>query len=213
MPSRAYHSALRDKQAARTRQRILDSARRLLRERGYAGTTIEAISAGARVAPQTVYSVFGSKRAVLAGLLTQAAFNPRYRKLLQRLLATSNSQEQLRIAAQMIRRVHESERDEVELLRGAGTVAPELAALERRREQERRQRETPLIDALVGRGHLRAGLTPAHAGDVFWALTGPELYRLLVLQQGWPADAYEAWLADLLVVSLLSPEAAQLPPS
>ena len=41
---RAYHSPLRADQAQQTRRRVLESARRLFVERGYAGTTVAAVA-------------------------------------------------------------------------------------------------------------------------------------------------------------------------
>jgi hypothetical protein len=40
------------------------------------------------------------------------------------------------------------------------------------------------------------------ARDILWALTGGELYRLLVLERGWSPDEYEAWLGEVLVQTL-----------
>ena len=62
---REYDSSRRQRQAAQTRADILQAARRLFSERGYAATTIEAIAAEAQVAEATVYAGFGSKRGIL----------------------------------------------------------------------------------------------------------------------------------------------------
>ena len=51
----------RDRQAAETRQEILDTAARLFAERGFAATSIKDIAAEAGVAVQTIYSSVGSK--------------------------------------------------------------------------------------------------------------------------------------------------------
>ena len=59
----------RELKARATRHRILDAAEVLFIRDGYAATAIAAIAAAADVAVQTVYAVFGTKRAILAGLL------------------------------------------------------------------------------------------------------------------------------------------------
>src|SRR5229473_2810610 len=64
-PARLTH---RQRQALATRDLILDTARQLFRDRGYAGTTIEAIAAGAGVAVNTIYASFGSKRSILTAI-------------------------------------------------------------------------------------------------------------------------------------------------
>src|SRR5579875_63531 len=73
MVKRVYRSEHRKLQAERTRQAILSAARRLFVTRGYRATTIEAIAEGAKVASQTVYAVFGSKRQMLMALLDRMA--------------------------------------------------------------------------------------------------------------------------------------------
>src|SRR5260370_31418360 len=64
-PARLTH---RQRQALATRALILDTARQLFRDRGYAGTTIEAIAAGAGVAVNTIYASFGTKRSILTAI-------------------------------------------------------------------------------------------------------------------------------------------------
>ena len=59
----------REQKALLTRHRILDAAESLFIRDGYALTTIAAIAVAADVAVQTVYAVFGNKRAILNELL------------------------------------------------------------------------------------------------------------------------------------------------
>jgi AcrR family transcriptional regulator len=58
-------STYRQEQAAATRDRIADAARRLFASTGYGTTTMDAIAAEAGVAVRTVYSAFGAKREIL----------------------------------------------------------------------------------------------------------------------------------------------------
>src|SRR5918994_5020120 len=51
------------------RAAVVAAARTLFLERGYAATTIEAISALSDVPPATVYRLFSSKRGILKALL------------------------------------------------------------------------------------------------------------------------------------------------
>ena len=59
----------REQKALATRRRILEAAEMLFVRDGYAATTIAAIADPADVAVQTVYAVFGTKRAMLNELL------------------------------------------------------------------------------------------------------------------------------------------------
>jgi AcrR family transcriptional regulator len=69
---RGPHSGNGNGGQARTRlarAAIVEAARTLFLERGYAGTTIEAISEVSGVAPATVYRLFSSKLGILTALL------------------------------------------------------------------------------------------------------------------------------------------------
>src|SRR5260221_11599483 len=62
---RRYRSSLRDAQARRTRQRVLDAATAVFLDRGYGGATIRAIADGAKVSVPTVEALFGTKARLL----------------------------------------------------------------------------------------------------------------------------------------------------
>jgi AcrR family transcriptional regulator len=66
---RPYESPRRREQAASTRRAILEAARRAFVERGYVGTTIRSIAAGAGVSPETVFATFGNNRSLLAAVM------------------------------------------------------------------------------------------------------------------------------------------------
>src|SRR5581483_10302955 len=69
---RSYDNSRRLAQARATRAQVVTAARQLFIERGYPGTTIEAISEAASVPLPTVYRLFGSKRGILAAVLDVA---------------------------------------------------------------------------------------------------------------------------------------------
>src|SRR5580704_16195593 len=67
-----YHSPRRAEQAVATRQAVLDAARELFIEQGYAVTTVTDIARRARVAVDTVYAAVGRKPALLREVLETA---------------------------------------------------------------------------------------------------------------------------------------------
>ena len=60
--------SLRERRARLTQDEILQSARRLFAERGYARTSVRDIARAAGVSAQTVYDSVGSKQALVARL-------------------------------------------------------------------------------------------------------------------------------------------------
>jgi len=202
---RPYHSRVRQRQAEETRQRILEAARSLFESQGYAATTLEAIAELAEVSPKTLGAVFGSKRALLAEVINPEAFSTPVKLLIEELRATEDPSRQLSLVAQITRQAYEPMASSLELLRTAGAVAPELADLARQIEARRRQNQARLIASLSEQGALRPGLSFEEATDVLWALTSYDVYRMLVVEQGWEPARYETWLAQLLIQHLLQP--------
>jgi len=200
---RPYKSLVRRRQAGDTRLRIVEATRQLLQSEGYAGMTIEAIAQRAEVSAQSVYSIFKSKTGILTELLDQSTFGADYEDAVRRALSESHPEARLRLAAPIARQIHDAQSAAFDLLRGAGVVAPELAKLEQQRERLRYERQERMIMSLRDAGRLRPELNYATARDIFWMLTGRDVYRMLVRERGWSSQKYQDWLADTLVRSLL----------
>jgi hypothetical protein len=82
-------------------------------------------------------------------------------------------------------------------------MTPAVAALEEQFASSRFEAQADLIDLVVRSGRLRSHLKKSHARDILWALTGRELYWMLVVDKGWSSVRYQEWLADLLCAALL----------
>src|ERR1700731_2997410 len=123
---RTYYSLVRQRQADETRTRIAEAARKLILGQGYGAATIEAIAREAGVATPTVYAVFGSKRRILTELIDRAAFGPVYQDLVGKVTELQEPPARLRLAARIARQIYDSERSELDLLRKAGVIIPEL---------------------------------------------------------------------------------------
>lgn len=195
---RGYESPARQRQADETRRRIASVARRLLEETGYAGMTIPAVAKAAGVAVPTVYAIFGSKKGIVSELLDAARFGEAYQALLARAKAVTDPMELLAFPPRFARQIYESEIPVENLLRGAGMVAPELAAVEDERNCQRYDSQAMVIDRLERTKLLRARLGRDAARAVLWAMTSREIYRMLVRERGWSGDQYEAWLKNLI---------------
>ena len=200
---RSYKSLVRERQAGDTRKRIVAATRELLGAEGYAGMTIEAIAQRAEVSAPSVYAIFKSKAGILAELIDQSSFGPDYEQAVKEALSTDNPEARLRVAARIARQIHDAQTATFDLLRGAGVVAPELAQLEQQREHLRYQKQETMIGFLRDTASLRPELGYRAARDIFWMLTGRDVYRMLVRERGWSSQQYQDWLAHALVRSLI----------
>jgi AcrR family transcriptional regulator len=200
---RAYESPTRQRQADETRRKIASAARQLLVDVGYAGMTIPAVARAAGVAVPTVYAIFGSKKGIVAELLDEARFGDGYQALIGEVRRVTDPIAMLDFPPRFARQIYEAEIPVEDLLRGAGMVAPELAAVEDERNCQRYDSQLMVIESLEKAKLLRPGLDRDDARAVLWSLTSREMFRMLVRERGWTADAYEAWLAGALRRELL----------
>lgn len=206
---RRYDSTRRQQQARLTRRRILDGAGELFTSRGYAGTTIAEIATVAGVGQQTVYSAFGTKRAILKELVDvriagdDEPVATMERPFVQRITDEPDGRRKLEIFAGHLREVHERTVDVLVALRAAADSDPEVAELWETLKQQRHFGQTVFARHLADAGVLRPDLDPAKAADVIDTLMDHELYRCLVRDQGWSGEAWQRWYADLLAGALL----------
>jgi AcrR family transcriptional regulator len=200
---RDYRSPRREEQAEQTRRRIEDAARRLFLGKGFEATTIQAIARKAGVATPTVYSIFKSKRGIVEGLIERAVFTPAYTALVHEALESDDPYARMHYVARIARGIFDSLRGQSELMRGASAIAPSLM---REKERMRFERQAPMVDYLVRKKALRAGLNSTAARDILWTLTSSEIYRNLVVDRRWGSQRYEDWLGNLLIAALLKPK-------
>ena len=204
-PRRSYHSPLRADQAQRTRRRVLEAARGLFIEHGYARTTVAAVADAAGVSPETIYLSLGGKRGLLEGVMEitgphdSFADDDRWWEMVAQLPTAAerlakNVEYSCRILART-RPIHA-------IIRGAADNEAFAAELGRRLLTERLATQTERIRTYLG-DDLRAGLSVAQAGQRYCALTSPELYHLLTVELGWIAEQHRRWLTELLQAELL----------
>jgi AcrR family transcriptional regulator len=193
---RRYHRRGRLAGAQATRESIVQAARELFAQRGFAGTTIDAIAARADVAPQTVYAVFGSKAAIaseMRGLVErEAGIVERF----QALMAEPDPERQMELVADLTRHVCQNHGDLYELFTAA--KEPELAAVGTELLDAQRFGVRQLVARLVSARALASDLDPDDAVSIVCALSSVELYRNLVTTSGWSPEKFENWLAATL---------------
>jgi AcrR family transcriptional regulator len=212
---RPYSSPRRAAQARSTRAAIRRAAHDLFLADGYAGTTITAIAAEADVAPQTIYSQFGTKAAIAKELLdvsivgdeepVPVAGRPWFQRVFDEGI---DGHERLRRYAGAAARIYAGAGTAFEIVRRGSDGDPELADLWRANQEARRGVVTRVLDAALTDAELRDGLSRDEAIDLFWVFHGPEVFHFLCLDCGWTVERYEAWLADTFCEQLLAPRSS-----
>ncbi len=200
---RIYNSETRDAKAAATKDRILDAARELFQSEGFECVTIEKLAQEAQVSMPTIYSLFQSKRGILRVLMDDVLPADQLAALVARTRQEISAKELLMISAKISRQMYDAERAQMNIFRGASVLAPEFKELENERERRRYQRQEEGVCMMAKNKSLIKGLSLSKARDILWAFTGRDMYRMLVVEQGWKSDEYEKWLGQLLIRMLL----------
>ena len=200
---RPYRSVARNAQAAQTRGRILVAAKNLFESEGFECVTIEKIAQAGDVSIPTVYSLFQSKRGVLLALMDEALPANQFDALVEMSIQEKLPEIRLSISAKIARQMYDAEKVQMNLFRGAVVLAPEFKELEKEREKRRYERQEVTIKAMVKEHSLAPGMSVNKARDILWVFTGRDIYRMLVIEQGWKPEAYEKWLAELLANTLI----------
>jgi TetR/AcrR family transcriptional regulator of autoinduction and epiphytic fitness len=200
----------RELKALATRHRVLDAAEALFISDGYAATTITAIAETADAAVQTVYAVFGSKRAILTELLQVRTVGDdqqeplRNREEWQAMEREADPRRQVAQLAAIATGIGTRIAALTEVMAAAAGSDREIAAMYRQRQRAHYEDQRALAESLSRKGALRPGLSADHATDIIWTLANPRNYHALVTERRWTTGEYEHWLARQLAYALLA---------
>jgi AcrR family transcriptional regulator len=198
--ARSYASPLRTAQAAETRRRILDAAGDRFAADGYAGASLSQIAADAGVSLETV-KLNGPKSALLLGAFDQAftgAEEPgaiHEREVGAQLMAAPDEhlvEGFVTFVTGANVRIAHLWPSLLAAASGDPSVAQALDGLQRRRRSDFMAAVTMLRE----RGLLHREAPDAELAAALSFLVSPESYTQLVLEYGWPEDAYRSWLLD-----------------
>jgi TetR/AcrR family transcriptional regulator of autoinduction and epiphytic fitness len=190
-----YHSPLRARQAAETRESVLGAATRLFTERGWAGTTLAAVAAEAGTAVETVYSAFGSKSGLLIAAIDVVIVGDEGEEpLVERPefagLEAGERSARLALAARIVTRALDRAVPLMGALQEASASDPAARVRWRTYETDRR--------AVIAAGLqlIRGNKAPDTLVDSVWALASPEVFTKLTRERDWPVERYEHWLIE-----------------
>ena len=194
---------LREQHAAVTRRAILQAARELFAEQGFANTTVKGLAERAGVAVQTIYATFGSKAGVVIGLVDLLDEEAGVEVIHAAIQRADDPREILRLTARILRQIRERCGDIVNMARQGASSDERLASTLAEGLRRRNAGLATITQTLDSQKALRDGLDPQTAADIAAALLSDEICDVLVDQRHWSYDRYERWLADALAQQLL----------
>jgi AcrR family transcriptional regulator len=209
---RRYESPRRQEQAAQTRREIITAAGRLFRDRGY-DVPMPAIADEAGVVVETIYRIFGTKaglfraviEALLAGGPSRAERPVEERPAIRAIIDEPDAVRQIDRFAAIQPGLHRRAGPLLRALRDARSRDPELARIWDELEAERLHGQGRFVVHLANQGALRPDRPVEELKAVLWALCSQAVHDLFVIDRGWSAERYQAWLAEALRRELLEP--------
>jgi AcrR family transcriptional regulator len=206
---RRYESAHRQEQARLTRRAILDAAARLFVDPGYAATPLTSVAAEAGVAVQTLYKVFGSKKALLSALVDVTVAGDdepvalAQRQFVADIRALPDARAKVERYAAHLTVILARTAPVMIALAGAATADADAAAIWRKNVDERRHGMTLFAADLVATGDVRPDHCVDTVADVLWLAMDVRNYDWLVRERGWAEERFRRWYVDTVTAAVL----------
>ena len=182
-----------------TRARILDTAWKLVQERGVGAVTVADIAAAAGVSRQLVYVHFENRAGLLVAMArrhdVRSGFAGRVAEAAE-LAPVAALERLLRAWFTYLPEILPVAR----ALEAAAVSGDDGGAAWRDRMGDLREVVAAAVDRVAGDGRLAEGWTAAAATDWVWARAQPSAFAHLVGDRGWRVDQY----VDLAVPSILA---------
>ena len=207
----SYHAPKRQAAAARTREAIVSAAKQLFEERGWAATTIRAISDTAGVSPKTVEAVFGTKAALLETAVDYAIrgdLDPRpiaQREAIAEIEHAADAATMLELHAAHVRRINERSAAIAGAVEQAAPADPIAAERWRQMNHNRTVAVRRATNTLLAAPGRKRGLRRQDVEATFWIALDWGTYRTLTEHANLTPNQYEAWLLRYYKAALLEP--------
>jgi TetR/AcrR family transcriptional regulator, regulator of autoinduction and epiphytic fitness len=196
---RAYRSSIRRGDAPAL---VCEAAYRLFSRKGYLATSIEDIAAEAGVARPTVFTAVGPKPVILRTVVDQALAGDdapvpiAERSWWREAIEEPDPVRSIQLYARNMCRISGRAGLVLRALEIAASIDTDAADVWARFQHQRRVGLNEFAVALAQKTNALR-YDEATVTDTMWTLA-PDAYLRLVHDAGWPAERFQAWLADLL---------------
>ncbi|WP_405583380.1 TetR/AcrR family transcriptional regulator [Streptomyces sp. NBC_01190] len=198
----------RAERSRRTREKVIAAARDLFVAQGYGATSLQEVADRAGVAVQTVYFVFGNKRALFKDVVdTSIAGDAEPIATMDRdwfrvACAEPTAAGQLRCHVRGVRDILGRVAPIMPLIAAAAATDPEIAAQWTADPDPRYTVQHAAAKALTAKPDARPDVGTVRAADLLYALLSPELYLIFVRDRGWSPEEWEEWARAALTAHL-----------
>ncbi len=196
-----------------TRERVLELALALVRQRGNAELSLVDLAAAAGLSRQMIYVLFGSRAGLLMALVDHLDMRSGGG---ERLTTLRRSMPPAEAFEPYVRAWFDYLPVVLPVARALSTAAArgdaDAAAAWASRLDKLRAGFTQMTRALATAGLLRAGWTPESAADWMLALTHVDLWQHLVVEAGWSPATHVERIVATLRETLIGAAAAAPPP-
>jgi AcrR family transcriptional regulator len=198
---RRYRSSLRDAQARRTRQRVIDAATAVFLDRGYGAATIRAIAAEANVSVPTVEALFGTKARLLKAAIDVAiAGDDEPVAVLDRGWAADarqaeTAEEFLSVVAGVVAAAQARSAGLVLAVFEGSARDGELEQVAEQMVAQRAATASWIVDGVRQTASLPEGWSTEEAVDTVWLVMDPAVFERLTRRRGWTVEHYERWFS------------------
>ncbi len=189
---------------ADTRSRILETAWKLVGERGINEVTLAEIASAAGVSRQLLYFHFGNRAGLLVAMTRH---HDRSSGFITRVVATRSLEPVAGLEA-VLREWFEYIPQIAPLARALEAAAikgEEGGAAWHDRMGDLREAFRIAVDRVARDGGLGRGWTPESATEWIWARSHPGLYEYLVEQSGWPLKQFVRRLVRSIMAEVVAP--------
>lgn len=199
----ARRSHRRQKQAAATRNDILDAARKLFATHGYVATSMAAIATEADTAVQTIYDSVGPKRAIILAIVERFEEQAGVDAFKQRVMNAHDPREVIALFIALTRQFMDQGSDVIVAMMTAAPTEPDVAAALEQANRNHRYGARMVAELLEKLGALKSDMPVERAGDVIGVLTWSTTWLQFTGAHGWSLDECERWLNASLETLLL----------
>lgn len=200
---RSYRSPVRAEAALVTRAAIVEAARALFAEHGYARTSVAAIAERAGVALNTVYTSIGGKPALIAAIARHATADAVIEAAIAETAEATDGRRILRLTADSTAEVTRRQSETLRFLAENRSAEPAVAAAADEAFDRYRERLAGTAERLHDVGALRPEIGAERAAQILWFYFGAPAWST-ARQLGWTWDEAADWLFTQAVGALLN---------